>query len=102
MEINKTNPILYGLVAGIITYIILYVDVNFENKRLNFKKSNTDGKCICPKFYVTLKVPIMIGALVWTIISYFYDLNQEQEVKELLSNTTTLFDQDLFTDMPDF
>tara|TARA_B100001248_G_scaffold117146_1_gene87610 strand:- start:1508 stop:1816 length:309 start_codon:yes stop_codon:yes gene_type:complete len=102
MEINKTNPILYGLVAGIITYIVLYVDVNFENKRLNFKKSNTDGKCICPKFYVTLKVPIMIGALVWTIISYFYDLNQEQEVKELLSNTTTLFDQDLFTDMPDF
>lgn len=102
MEINKTNPILYGLVAGIITYIILYVDVNFENKRLNFKKSNTDGKCICPKFYVTLKVTIMIGALVWTIISYFYDLNQEQEVKELLSNTTTLFDQDLFTDMPDF
>ena len=102
MEIKKTNPILYGLVAGIITYIVLYVDVNFENKRLNFKKSNTDGKCICPKFYVTLKVPIMIGALVWTIISYFYDLNQEQEVKELLSNTTTLFDQDLFTDMPDF
>ncbi len=24
----------------------------------------------------------MIGALVWTIISYFYDLNQEQEIKE--------------------
>jgi hypothetical protein len=102
MEINKTNPILYGLVAGIITYIILYVDVNFENKRFNFKKSQTDGKCICPKFYVTLKVPIMIGALVWTIISYFYDFNQEQEVKELLSNTTSLFDQDLFTDMPEF
>ena len=102
MEINKTNPILYGLVAGIITYIVLYVDVNFENKRLNFKKSNTDGKCICPKFYVTLKVPIMIGALVWTIISYFYDLNQEQEIKEILSNSTSLFDQDLFTDIPDF
>ena len=44
----------------------------------------------------------MIGALVWTIISYFYDLNQEQEVKDILSNTTSLFDQDLFTDMPDF
>lgn len=102
MDINKTNPILYGLIAGIITYIILYVDVNFENKRINFKKSQADGKCICPKFYVTLKVPIMIGALVWTIISYFYDLNEEQEIKEILSNSTTLFDQDLFTDIPDF
>ncbi len=29
MDINKTNPILYGLIAGIITYIILYIDVNF-------------------------------------------------------------------------
>ena len=102
MVINKTNPILYGLIAGIITYVILYIDVNFENKRFNFKKSEVDGKCICPKFYVTLKVPIMIGALVWTIISYFYDLNQEQEIKDILSNSTSLFDQDLFTDMPDF
>ena len=30
-----------------------------------------DGKCSCPSFYVTLKVPLIIGALVWATASYF-------------------------------
>ena len=36
MNQETINPILFGLVAGVITYLILYVDVNYENKKLLF------------------------------------------------------------------
>ncbi len=106
MNQDTINPILFGLIAGVITYVILYVDVNYENKKLRLKPSSTeDGKCMCPSFYVTLKVPLIIGALVWATASYFDKNDVENHVlgyDEFMSNSSSLFDQDVFTDMPNF
>ena len=72
MNIDTLNPILFGLIAGIITYIILYIDVGYENKKIKLKPSqNSDGKCRCPSLYITMKVPLIIGSLVWSAASYF-------------------------------
>ena len=102
MNQDTINPILFGLVAGVITYVILYVDVNYENKKLRLKPStDEDRKCKCPSLYVTLKVPLMLGALVWATASYFDQT--EKDVSEIFVNSSSsLFDQDVFTDLPDF
>lgn len=103
MNTESINPILFGLIAGVITYVILYVDVNYENKKLKIKTtSSEDGKCMCPSFYVTLKVPLIIGALVWAASSYFDKKDVEPVYEEFMSNSSSLFDQDVFTDMPNF
>lgn len=102
MNKDKLNPILFGLIAGIITYIILYVDVKYENKKLKMKPSVENGKCSCPSLYVTIKVPLIIGALVWATASYLDSNDVEPVYDEFMNNTTSLFDQDVFTDMPNF
>tara|TARA_X000000950_G_C13900314_1_gene654614 strand:- start:908 stop:1219 length:312 start_codon:yes stop_codon:yes gene_type:complete len=103
MNKEKINPILFGLIAGVITYIILYVDVNYENKKLKMKSfSLEEGKCTCPIFYVTLKVPLIIGAVVWAAISYLENNQGEQIYDEFMNNSSSLFDQDIFSDMPNF
>lgn len=102
MNQDSINPILFGLVAGVITYLILYVDVNYENKKLQIKPStDEDGKCQCPSLYVTLKVPLMIGALVWATASYF-DQTENDVPDVFVNSSSSLFDQDVFTDLPDF
>ena len=100
MNQDSINPILFGLVAGVITYLILYVDVNYENKKIK-PSTNEDGKCQCPSLYVTLKVPLMIGALVWATASYF-DKNETDVSDVFVNSSTSLFDQDVFTDLSDF
>ena len=102
MNQNSINPILFGLVAGVITHIILYVDINYENKKFKLKpNTDEDGKCRCPSLYVTLKVPLMIGALVWATASYF-DQTENNITDVFVNSSSSLFDQDVFTDMPDF
>ena len=100
MNQDSINPILFGLVAGVITYLILYVDINNENKKIK-PSTNEDGKCLCPSLYVTLKVPLMIGALVWATASYF-DKNETDVSEVFVNSSPSLFDQDVFTDLPDF
>ena len=103
MNQETINPILFGLIAGVITYVILYVDVNYENKKLKMKPTTSeDGKCSCPSFYVTLKIPLILGALVWATASYFDKKDVEPVYEEFMSNSSSLFDQDVFTDMPNF
>ena len=101
MNSERINPILFGLIAGIITYIIIYVDVKYENKKLKMKSFSEDGKCSCPSLYVTLKVPLIIGALVWASISYL-DNKSNDVYEEFMNNSSSLFDQDIFSDMPNF
>lgn len=102
MNPDTINPILFGLIAGVITYIILYIDVNYENKKLKLKTSTSeDGKCMCPSLYITLKVPLMIGALVWATASYF-DQTEKEISDVFINSSSSLFDQDVFTDLPDF
>lgn len=94
------NPILFALLAVVVTYIILYVDFNFENKKLNNKTDNK--KCICPKLNVTYKLPLIIGILVWLVIYYYDNYNNNFNISDSITNTTSLFEQDVNTDFPDF
>ena len=102
MNSERINPILFGLIAGVITYIIIYVDVKYENKKLKMKSISNNSKCSCPIFYVTLKVPLIIGALVWASISYLDNNKFDSINDDFMNNSTSLFDQDIFSDMPNF
>lgn len=97
-SINIGNPIVFGLIAGVITYLILYLDINYENKKLNINKQK-DGKCYCPKLILSLKVPLIIGAIVWAAANYF-ESNTTDET--FINNSISSFEQELFTDQPDF
>lgn len=102
MNKDTINPILFGLAAGVITYLILYVDVNYENKKLSSQPvPENDGKCSCPSFYVTLKVPLIIGALVWACATYF-ETGDKTDTDIFVNSSPSIFDQDVFTDLPDF
>ena len=48
-----------------------------------------------------MKVPLIIGSLVWSAASYF-DQSKQLIDESFLSNSTSLFDQDVFTDLPNF
>ena len=71
-SVNIGNPIVFGLIAGVVTYLILYLDINYENKRITLKKD--EDKCICPKLILSFKVPLIIGAIVWAAANYFESL----------------------------
>ena len=102
MNTYKINPILFGLVGGIITYIILYFDTKFENKKFRNKKIGISDKCGCPYLYTTLKVPLIIGALTWVMATYFEDTKTTLLESNNSEHSLSIFDQDLFTDVPDF
>ena len=99
-SINIGNPIVFGLIAGVITYLILYLDINYENKKININiNKQQDGKCYCPKLILSLKVPLIIGAIVWAAANYFdSDITDETFINDYISS----FEQELFTDQPDF
>ena len=103
-SINIGNPIIFGLIAGIVTYLILFLDINYENKKTDLAKK-LEGKCYCPKLILSLKIPLILGALVWAAANYFQNLKlvSKDEMK-INSYVETLsdFDQDLFTDNPGF
>lgn len=104
MNFNNLNPVLFGLIAGIVTYIILFIDVKFENNKFKIKSKKVDGKCVCPTLYVTLKVPLIIGAIIWWAATYFESFTSIAEIEEEFvgGESSPLFEQDLFTDQPDF
>lgn len=105
-NMEHINPLLFGLIAGMITYIVLYLDFKFENSKIDLKKINDDGKCKCPSLFVTLKLPLIMGGIVWAIACYFENLKcidvSIDNKLPYLSDSTSVFDQDVFTDMPDF
>ena len=94
---NICNPIIFGLIAGIITYLILYIDFNYENKKLNLYSN----KCKCPKFKIKFKLPLIIGTIVWASSNYFSSINNNNNVKITKLDITNL-EQELFTDRPRF
>jgi len=100
---NHINPVLFGLIGGILTYLILYLDNRFENKKFSNRKNSLDAKCKCPSLYITLKVPLIIGVLTWVIATYFEDNNSTiLNTNDIEETIVSEFDQDIFTDVPDF
>ena len=96
------HPILFGLIGGIITFIILHFDTRFENKKFNNSNQVQNLKCSCPKLYTTLKVPLIIGALTWVMATYFEESKDTIVSTSNLENSLSIFDQDMFTDVPEF
>lgn len=102
--INIGNPIIFGLIAGVVTYLILFLDINYENKKTDLSK-RLEGKCYCPKLILSLKIPLIVGAIVWAAANYFENMKVKSVDREnIISYIDSLseFDQDLFTDNPDF
>ena len=95
-SINIGNPIIFGLIAGIVTYLINYLDVNYENKKININK---DEKCICPKLKLSIKLPLIIGSIVWAASNYFETVTPDES---FINNSISAFEQELFTDQPNF
>ena len=83
-SVNIGNPIVFGLIAGIVTYLILYLDLNYENKKINLNKKNND-KCYCPKPVLSLKIPLIIGSIVWAAANYF-----ESIIKDMIEQVNML------------
>lgn len=106
-NLNIGNPIVFGLIGGVITYLFLYLDINHENKKISLSKK-TEGKCYCPKLILSLKVPLIIGIIIWAAANYFESINKKVVSNELsnltsfLSDSYSEFDQELFTDKPNF
>ena len=102
IDLDNLNPLLFGLMAGIVTYVILYFDVKFENS----KNDNSNNKCSCPTLNANYKLPLIIGGIVWATASYFENMTVHEATNEVtlqyLTDSTSVFDQDIFTDMPDF
>ena len=99
-----SNPIIFGLIAGIITYLILFLDINYENKKINLSKK-IEGKCYCPKLILSLKIPLIVGTIVWTAANYFQNIIIATENKnniDSFTDTMSNFEFELFTDKPDF
>lgn len=103
-SINIGNPIIFGLIAGIVTYLILFLDINYENKKKDLSKQ-LEGKCYCPKLILSLKIPLIIGAIVWAAANYFENIKKVSEDQITINQSINIlsdFDQDIFTDKPDF
>ena len=96
------HPILFGLIGGVITYLILHFDTRFENRKFNNNNQTQSSKCSCPQLYTTLKVPLIIGALTWVMASYFEECKDTIAGTNDLENSLSIFDQDMFTDVPEF
>lgn len=103
-SINIGNPIIFGLIAGIVTYLILFLDINYENKKTDLTK-RLEGKCYCPKLILSLKIPLIVGAIVWAAANYFENIKVVSEDQINMSSfieSLSDFDQELFTDNPGF
>jgi hypothetical protein len=102
-NINFNHPIVFGLVAAVITFIIVKLDVSLENKRLKLKM-DTDENYKCPLLKTSLKLPFIIGGLVWAVAVYFKSefsssLNAMELMNDGSSSSILPKDLELFTDM---
>lgn len=60
-KINISNPIVFAIIAGIITYVIIYFDT--QKRKKHIRQGNTDR--------IPLTLPIVFGAFVWFVGYYF-------------------------------
>ena len=60
-KINVSNPIVFAIIAGIITYIIIYFDT--QKRKKHIKQGNSDR--------IPLTLPILFGLFVWFVGYYF-------------------------------
>ena len=101
-NINFNHPIVFGVVAAIITFIIVKLDVSLENKRLKLKME-TEENYKCPLLKTSLKLPFIIGGLVWAVAVYFKsEFSSSLNNMELMDGSSSSIlpkDLELFTDM---
>lgn len=91
-KINVSNPIVFAIIAGIITYIVIYFDIQKRKKYI--KQGNNDR--------IPLTLPIVFGTFVWFVGYYFthkkipIDAYANNIMNDLSSNVGTP-DQELIT-----
>lgn len=94
---NNINsyPLIFSIIAVIITYIIIYYDTIYENiklDKLNKKK--------CHKIQFTFKAPLIIGLVVWIGITYYIENYNNNGISNEILSSSSLFnlDQEILTD----
>lgn len=98
--LKKINPIIFGLIAGLLTFFILFVDTRFENNKFQYKSRYNENKCVCPKLYTTMKVPLIIGTLIWLLCTYLFPNN---DVETNLDDSYKFFDNyEIISEFPTF
>ena len=60
-KINVSNPLIFAIIAGIITYIIMHFDT--QKRKKHIKQGNFDR--------IPLTLPILYSLLVWFVGYYF-------------------------------
>lgn len=78
---NLNNPIVFGVLASIITYYVLQNDKSDEKRRLSLKYS------------------ILVGLMVWFVGYYFNNSSSVFGSSGTLRNNSPIA-QDIFTDHP--
>ena len=102
-NINFNHPIVFGIVAAIVTLIIAKIDVNRENNRLKLKME-TDPEFKSAMLRTNLLLPFVIGGLVWATAAYFRNSNANPMDKMVLNgggSSSSILDGELeiFSDM---
>lgn len=103
MNLKIKNPILIGVCSAILIYCILYI----ENRRK--EKDPSIQNQVLQNGSISLKLPIIVGLMMWGA-SYLYKstaiLCPSKPVTTsspvAMSKSMNIFDQDIFTEQPDF
>jgi len=99
-DISINDPIIFGLVAGVISYLIIHLDAEFENKKNNVNISN---KCKCPLLKPSIKLPLLISVIVWYCAHYYSNLGNNTSSDVFVDTEMSMFEDNLtFTDLAVF
>ena len=73
-SLELQNPIVFAFIGGLVIYIILLLEKKqLNNKEIAYAKVNNTTPNI--KNNVPLKLPIIVGLMIWGATNYFYTDN---------------------------
>ena len=102
LELN--NPIVFGLIGGLVIYIILLLKKKKNNNKEIIKAKLANTKPNINKVNISLKLPIIVGIMMWGATNYF-SLNNNDGTKTSPvygGSTKPVFDQEIYTDRANF
>ncbi len=75
--INFKNPLLLGILSGIIVYIYLYWSIHKNKNKKKYKKKNKK---------IDIMMPITIGIVVWFFSTNYFDDENEINIDNIRNN----------------
>ena len=103
LELN--NPIVFGLIGSLIIYVILLLEKRQINNREIAKAKLNNTTLNIDKSNISLKLPIIVGVMMWGSTSYFNTLDSDNQPNiniQSRGRSIPILDQEIFTDRADF